>query len=1733
WHGPGGCPRCKSNEPKDVVLWIGDISIYAGTDVDYAPWELIVKWMRLPPPKRILFDGIEQTYRPYSCSRRQLARKNELKARDAIEKSSEGLDQTYDKLQKLISQLEILGETISQVDYESEVSKNVLPSKWKTQTLIWRNKPNLDTLSMDDLYNNLKIYETEVKGSLRSNQNSLECACCIFLISLQFQSSVCPQLNDEDLQQIDSNDLEEMDLKWQMAMSPRENRNREPVRRNMIVETTKTKALVAQDGLGYDWSDQAEEGPTNFALMAYTSSSSSRCLLKQIFRKKFEKAEKERDDLKLTLEKFGNSSKNLRKLLEIQVSDKFKTGVGFDSQVVNSHVFDSQENESHTVYLGAANSEAIDSVSKPKSVGEHLLKTRYLIGEVVNETGFTRNPQLELQEKGVIDSGCSRHMTRNKSYLSDYEEIDGGFVTFEGDPKGSRITSKDTKCVVLSPDFKLLDENHVLLRVPRKDNMYSVDLKNIVPSGGLTCLFAKATLDESNLWHRRLGHINFKTLNKLVRGNLVRGLPSKIFENNHTCVACQKGKKHKASCKTKINSTQQNGVAERKNRTLIEAARTMLADSKLPTTFWAEAVNTACYVQNRVLVIKPHNKTPYELFLEKKPVLSFMRPFGCPVTILNTIDHLGKFDGKADEGFFVGYSTSSKAYMDSPNARFKPSGEEEKIDSEHQENEDIYGCIDDPNMPNLEEIVYSDHDEKVGVEADMNNLATNVHVSPIPTTRVYKDHPLEQIIGDINSAPQTRRMTKNVTEHEVRTLIDLPWQEGPLFPDKVYKVEKALYGLHQAPRAWYETLSTYLLENGFRRGTIDKTLFIKKNKGDILLLQGVGVTSSLVYKESLCVEFEQMMHKDSGEFYEELTFFLGLQVKQKDDGIFISQDKYVADILKKFDFATIKTSNTPIKTNKAFFKDEEDEDVDVHLYRSMIGSLMYLTASRPDIMFAVCACASFQVTPKVSHLHVVKRIFKYLKGQHKLGLWYLRDSPFDLEAFSDSDYAGASLDKKSTTGGCQFLSKRLISWQCKKQTIVANSTTEAENPVFHSKTKHIEIRHHFIRDSYEKKLIHVIKIHIDHNVADLLIKAFDVSSGPIHLVADKTVYKEWEDRMGRATTTSSSLEAEQDSEIGVNTGVLKLMLLSLKLNANVVRLNLLLPVLVYAARRSLTTVRHKLMLTGITSYCWDHCRLIQLIGYADTTLVDKKKVIISETSIRSDLKLDDTDGIDCLPTTTVFAELERMGIMASANICLATNQKFNLSKYIFDNMVKNLDGGIKFLMYPRFVQVFLDKQVEGMSKHKGVYVTPSHTKKVFANMKRPCKGFSGRVTPLFSTMMVQATEDMGRKQRKDSGPTEPVTDEAHVSTPSYDPPQSGEDSMQLFELMNLCTSLQDKVLDLEKAKTAQAKEITSLKKIVKQLEKRRKSRPSGLRRLRKVGSTSRVESFNDASLGAQEDASKQRRKIEDLDADAEVTLVNKTQEMNDDNLMFDTGVLEEQELEFEKVKEPVVSVATTTKSIPVSAAEVVTTTSASVEITDELTLAQTLIEIKTAKPKPVTTVATTVTSIRPRAKGIIFHDQEEQVPASTKTFSSSQSQVKDKGKGIMVEPKVPLKKKDRVALNEEMARNLEARLQAELIEEERLARQKEEEANSKAGRTGGGYDEIEKLFNKEMKRVNIFVDMNSEVVKGSETRTEESYKRARDELESDMSKKQKIDEHVEAEKDDDPEEEEMKKAYGG
>ncbi|GJT11988.1 putative ribonuclease H-like domain-containing protein [Tanacetum coccineum] len=610
---------------------------------------------------------------------------------------------------------------------------------------------------------------------------------------------------------------------------------------------------------------------------------------------------------------------------------------------------------------------------------------------------------------------------------------------------------------------------------------------------------------------------------------------------------------------------QQNGVAERRNRTLIEAARTMLADSKLPTTFWAEVVNTACYVQNRVLVVKPHNKTPYELFHGRTPTLSFMRPFRCPVTILNTIDHLGKFDGKADE----------------EGVDEDPRKENECNDQEKEDNVNIINNVNaastnevndvgrktsielpfDLNMSVLEDYSIFDNEDD-GVEADMNNFGSTIQLHK--TRRDEKNLEELDLLGraSTNSVTEVWRALEDLPhgKRAIRTLngflgntkIGIDYDEvfAPVarieairlflayasfkdfvvyqmdvksaflygkieeevyvcqppgfedldFPDRVYKVEKALYGLHQAPRAWYETLSTYLLDNEFQRGKIDKTLFIKRYKGDILLMSSMG----------------------------ELTFFLGLQVQQKKDGIFISQDKYVVEILKKFGFTEVKTASTPMETQKPLLKDEDGEEVDVHMYRSMIGSLMYLTSSRPDIMFAVCACARYQVNPKVSHLHDVKRIFRYLKGQPKLGLWYPKDSPFDLVAYTDSDYAGASLDRKSTTGGCQFLGCRLISWQCKKQTVVANSTTEAEYVAASKLGEGSAIP----TDPHHTPTIIESSSQPQKTQKPRKPKRKDTQvpqpSDPSDNVADEAAHKELGDSLVRAATTASSLEAEQD-----------------------------------------------------------------------------------------------------------------------------------------------------------------------------------------------------------------------------------------------------------------------------------------------------------------------------------------------------------------------------------------------------------------------------------------------------------------------------------------------------------------------------------------------------------------------------------------------------------------------------
>ncbi|GJS62558.1 hypothetical protein Tco_0657342 [Tanacetum coccineum] len=408
-------------------------------------------------------------------------------------------------------------------------------------------------------------------------------------------------------------------------------------------------------------------------------------------------------------------------------------------------------------------------------------------------------------------------------------------------------------------------------------------------------------------------------------------------------------------------------------------------------------------------------------------------------------------------------------------------------------------------------------------------------------------------------------------------------------------------------------------------------------------------------------------------------------------------------------------------------------------------------------------------------------------------------------------------------------------------------------------------------------------------------------------------------------------------------------------------------------------------------------------------LVDGKKIVVAEASVRRDLQLEDANGVDCLPNATIFEQLTLMGMM------------------------KNLDSDVKFLMYPRFVQVFLDNSTEGMMNHNKIYIAPSHTKKVFANIKRQGKDFSGRVTPLFSTMTVQAQQEQGEgldmptitqpsssQPQKKHKPRKPkkkdtqipqsnvpsdnlayeVVNEENVSKHSNDPLLNSEDRLKLEELMALCTNLQNKVLDLEHTKTTQALEIDNLKRRVKKLEKKQRSRTHGLRRLYKVGQSARVVSSKDEGLG-EEDVSKQGRKIHDIDADEDITLEND---------------MAEKEV---STANPVTTTAevVTTANVEVSTAS----PTASTITTVELTLAQTLAELKSARPK---------------TKGVVMQEPSKSITTTTTTIPS-----KDKGKGIMVEEPLKMKKKDQVLFVEQEA----IRLQAQFDKEERIAREKEED----------------------------------------------------------------------------------------
>ncbi|GKB37985.1 putative ribonuclease H-like domain-containing protein [Tanacetum coccineum] len=1228
-------------------------------------------------------------------------------------------------------------------------------------------------------YDRFQSLLTQLKHHPRNTQNvafvplrTLSTNRCIQLVGLS-------SMDHEDLEQLDEFDLEEMDLK--MAGGHDFNENEKVIQktdRAFLLEECRTKgkfkiehrryawnsgnkdgrrsrkkedskALVTIDGEGVDWTSHSEE-EEDYAMMACSSSGSNT-------EKLLTEAEKVKEDLKDKVEKWHNSSKNLGKLLNTQMSanDKFELGYGdyrydgilsYENEVLQS-VFMNKESdlENQPLYDSDETHESFPElavnepkvVSQPKvwydapiiedyesdSEDEHVSlpteeqETPSFVNKQVktpretvkNQFTHSKNPKVDKKglgygftTKAYIVCGSLSHLIRdcdfhekrmakqvelnkkkgkdnvqreNKPVWNNVQRVNhkNQFVPRAVLTRTSKIPVSTAKAsgtnnvstarhnfksqaVLTNAAMKISTVKPFVNRV----NTAEVNAVSAVGGKGKLLLSPQQVVigDQKDITGTKspntMGNMNGKTRPYLADnqdfnvpcafGGSKGYITGKEFKNRDFIKFCgSNGIKREYS---NARTPQQNGVAERKNRTLIEAARTMLADSFLPNTFWAEAVSTACYVLNRVLVTKPQNKTPYELITGKIPIISYIRPFGCHVTILNTIDHLGKFDGKSDEGFLVGYSLNSKAFRvynletkrveenlhitfleNKPNVagkgpnwlfdldyltdsmNYQPvrsenqankhagpkeanhnAGTQDNIDAENsemeaesaqdyfvlpiwssytstvksseaknegekstkntdlktnekpvdqedqafldelerlkrqekeandaaealrkefaQDTEDLLlqagaaKANNDSQIPALEDSYDNPNDgiftnasyDDEGAVADFTNLETIMNVSPIPTSRIHSIHPSTQILGDPKSAVQTRsKVNKSSGAHAFVSYIqkqrrnnhkdfqhclfacflsqiepkkisealeDESWvdamqeellnkkdergvvvrnkerlvaqghrqEEGidydevfapvarieairiflafasymgfidvkiaflyglideevyvsqplgfvdPKCPKKVYKVVKALYGLHQALKAWYATLSTFLLKSGYIRGTIDKTLFIKKDKNNIMLVQ--VYVDDIIFgstKRSWCDEFEELMkNRFQMSSMGELTFFLGLHVKQKEDDIFISQDKYVAEILKKFDFASVKTASTPIETQNPLVKDEEATDVDIHLYRSMIGSLMYLTTSRPDIMFAVCACSRFQVTSKTSHLNAVK-----------------------------------------------------------------------------------------------------------------------------------------------------------------------------------------------------------------------------------------------------------------------------------------------------------------------------------------------------------------------------------------------------------------------------------------------------------------------------------------------------------------------------------------------------------------------------------------------------------------------------------------------------------------------------------------------------------------------------------------------------------------------------------------
>nr|GEW26011.1 hypothetical protein [Tanacetum cinerariifolium] len=890
----------------------------------------------------------------------RLARKNELKGRGTL-------------LMVLPDKHQLQFNTHKDAKNLIETIEKMFRGNTKTK------KTDIEEQSLDDLFNILKFYKAKVKSSSSVSTSTQNIA---FVSTSNTDSTNEPVSAAASVFAIDDDDLEEMDLKWKMAIptsmgfdmskvecynchgkrhfarkcrSPKDTRRNgaaEPQRRNVLVETSTSYALVSQCDVvdSYDWSFQAEEEPTNYALMAFSSLSSS--------------SDNEIVScLKACTKAYATLQSHYDKLTEDYRKSQFDVisyQIGLES--IEARLLVYQQNE---------------------SVFEEDIKLLTLKG----------NPQHALKDKRVINSGCSRHITGNMSYLFDFKELNSGYVAFGGNPKGGKIYGKgkirtgeldfddvyfaielkfnlfsvsqmcdkknnvlftDTKCLVLSPYFKLPDENQVLLRVPRENNMYNVNLKNIVPFRDLTCLFAKATLDESNLW--------------TLRFSLVTRLQKKAFR--------------------------------------IYNGRTQMIFEIIHATF--NELTTIASKQFS-LGLGLHSMTPAT---SKAAALRAEVLVNSPMSI--------------------------SINQDAPSISI-PSSQE-------QEHFLIISQVEPKNFK-----------QAMTKRSWIDAMQEEIH--ELERLKVWELVPyLEAICIFVANAAH-----KNMTIYQMD--VKTAFLNGEL-KEEVYFSQK----------------EGFVDQDNYRMSTSSKRLFTISNKHHV---HDIIFTST---NTAMCDEFDnQMTNKFKMSMMGQMTFFLGLQISQSPKGIFINQSKYASKIIKKYGLNSTDSVDTPMIENIKLDEDLQGKQVDTILYRGMIRSSMYLTASRPDLSYDVCLCARYQTKPTKKHLQAVKQIFQYYKGTINMGLWYLKDTDMSLTAYADADHAGYQDTRRSTSGSAQILGEKLVSWSSKKQKTTAISSTQAEFIAL-SRAKHIDVPYHFIKEQVKNGIVELYFIQIEYQLADIFTK---------------------------------------------------------------------------------------------------------------------------------------------------------------------------------------------------------------------------------------------------------------------------------------------------------------------------------------------------------------------------------------------------------------------------------------------------------------------------------------------------------------------------------------------------------------------------------------------------------------------------------------------------------------------